>query len=1745
MKHNFLKFLLAGIVLLGTSINLWAWDVTFYCVPKAMWGDDWTSSKSVRTNFNNGDGGWMWQTMTPTGKYYKGNEIYTTTFTNKAGNGGKEIQFQRYNGSSQENSWQCYNDWVGMDWIKSHLFDGSWQDYKTDPVFNYAHLYYTKNGESKNYKFDGTKDPYDLGTITSSLEITNIYLNFNKNGGNVCDTKNNGAMHYKKDGGTTIDVQPTDKWSWSGSSDPYELQWKNITGKTIASSTEPSGNHTLSIWWELKGDYAGESNCTDVSWYLSNNSNNYTWTYTILPPAVSNFAVSASGYKSGSGTSSDPYLVKYGTQLSLSASSNKAHDDGNSHRNYSFALGSYSTTNTYTSESLTASGKITVKACCINTSDSNLKGAESSTDVYYTVVYTDLQIEDVGCTVDPASYLSSTQVAKGSSVSITQGTPATGYEFDSYSCTNGSVTDNAFKPTANNAKVTVNWTAKTYTITLDGNGATVAGTPTQITATYDQQLPASLSNFTAPQKTGYVFLGYYDDAIEGQGIQYYNASGVRTWNENWTTDAGATLYAQWHVQTYKVTFGVHSTGNGILEAEVDNVAITSPADVDASATVTFTATPATDYVVEGWYSDEACTERIEAAKAHTEYSITLTENTEVYVKFAQAYTVHFGEIGDLIDKGELAVTYYDESIVDGAQVAEGSNVVFSATNLTTNYTVQGWFADQQAKNSLEGVSGYAVSDDRKTLTATISEDVNVYVRYFAPEIVSAIALKVDGAVPTVYQIGETITAEPTTTGGDGTKVYNWQLKQDGVPVTTTFSPDGKKVSFNVESTGNYTITLTINDATTGFFNSTCTSDVFEVKEPVYYIVGSHFWGTDNLATLNTKATQQDHSAIGCDGAKDVHLQPTMEKGVYYFGPWTFGQDYDAFWIYDAIKHKSMSGTAENGYYATGQGHESYESGIALVETQTGLSGFYTNNQESSGHSDLGQHNWYLFVKNGKVWFNKNAPDLTAYVRLVVTADKQYYSNEILMPEDGAQSEILSFYSNAEATKYEIQKQEPGKGWQKLQDVTVSSISEGGIYTITFTKSGDDITMGTPAAYTGDYYVRTDALNSWDDYKTNPLAKMRYTEGARNNAFNYYLCKWCDNENINVHFAVANDYNSNLLGTYTNDVICTEGKLLGQKASVRFMFMHKTGELARAYLCGTIEDQFLRVINNQSSSKKIYSDEEQTQEVTDLKFEDSQDFVYPIDVYAQPGAQIALRAKYKNYYQFFYGAGNADGTVTSYDYLIGDNTSTDNNAYHMQMVYDFKTDRLVAGWIPGDEEINGRIDLHSDAIITREHQEDLRSIRFANDESGIFHVKTLYAELQLNKSIMTDGHTQEATYIYDRNIYWISFPFNVRVGDIFGVDGYGTKWVIQKYNGAKRAQIGWFAETSTFWEQMDEDDIMEANVGYSLNLDPDFFDQESDEVWSNGKASVSFRFPSMIHNFDVISNGVAKSLIPEHTCTIDREFGEPKKNHKNTDSNWNVFGIPTFENLVNPKGLPFDSYYIYNPSSNTYTPQATTNDAEFTLKASYSYFIQWGREELVTWPKASIINELASAPKYNYADEKNYMVELFFNGNGAEDHTYINLADAANEDFVLNEDMMKMTNSGKPNIYSYAGAYDVAYNKTAFQNQIVTLGVSAPKNGTYTFSMPKEFSGTAQLFDMEDGSITDLNVSNYTVELNKGTYNNRFQLLLEVEAKVPTSIQADRLNGGEAEGKTLKLLRNGNIYLINGGRVYNATGVQLR
>ena len=122
-----------------------------------------------------------------------------------------------------------------------------------------------------------------------------------------------------------------------------------------------------------------------------------------------------------------------------------------------------------------------------------------------------------------------------------------GYTFNSYAPSAGTL--NGTTLTMPNADVTIGctWTANTYAVTLDGQGATASGT-TEVTATYDAAMPA----ITVPTRTGYTFGGYYT-ATNGGGTKYYNADGTSARTCDITADTK--FYAKWTPIDYTIIKG--------------------------------------------------------------------------------------------------------------------------------------------------------------------------------------------------------------------------------------------------------------------------------------------------------------------------------------------------------------------------------------------------------------------------------------------------------------------------------------------------------------------------------------------------------------------------------------------------------------------------------------------------------------------------------------------------------------------------------------------------------------------------------------------------------------------------------------------------------------------------------------------------------------------------------------------------------------------------------------------------------------------------------------------------------------------------------------------------------------------------------------------------------------------------------------------------------------------------------------
>ena len=240
---------------------------------------------------------------------------------------------------------------------------------------------YSYNGTtgSKTCTSYGTETT-DLGTLTADFEITSLYLKFWKDGsGNMCG----GLVEYY----ITSDQEYQPSWTWyhSGGNN-HELQ--STDSWTVAQyNTGPSGAYTF--WYRFKtwGSSDNSSGCGTNYYIPTDGSSKNKFTYKIAPPAVSSFTVTPKGAISGSGTSVDPYIIPYGGDLTLTMSGSQERSDVNSTaKYYNTSSGSSWTTQNYkTISNITSSdaASVTIKMCYENNSTSSLKGAESSSTIYY------------------------------------------------------------------------------------------------------------------------------------------------------------------------------------------------------------------------------------------------------------------------------------------------------------------------------------------------------------------------------------------------------------------------------------------------------------------------------------------------------------------------------------------------------------------------------------------------------------------------------------------------------------------------------------------------------------------------------------------------------------------------------------------------------------------------------------------------------------------------------------------------------------------------------------------------------------------------------------------------------------------------------------------------------------------------------------------------------------------------------------------------------------------------------------------------------------------------------------------------------------------------------------------------------------------------------------------------------------------------------------------------------------------
>ena len=718
----------------------------------------------------------------------------------------------------------------------------------------------------------------------------------------------------------------------------------------------------------------------------------------------------------------------------------------------------------------------------------------------------------------------------------------------------------------------------------------------------------------------------------------------------------------------------------------------------------------------------------------------------------------------------------------------------------------------------------------------------------------------------------------------------------------------------------------------------------------------------------------------------------------------------------------------------------------------------------------------------------------------------------------------------------------------------------GVWNFVVTKKNGNATfdMTQVHRYDGPFYVRVNGEDNKNNANLLTLSEYAFKHiyeepiGAlKPHDYTHYACKYLP-ANSNVMFTIATEHSPRIAPElmvtykrYSSDPEITDPYVINQSggqpflpadaaANIRFSWDIMTNRLTRAYIgdTKTPSGEYLVAHGNGQTPEPRHH------------FQDNTNWMYSVDLGSRKGTPVIVRAKFNDKNQLFWGDSDSEGSP-----LIADDGSGDQTIYPIRIIYDFKDHRLVTIYRPEasiEKPIEGEVNLQTPVMIHRVHNDPATQFLFPSNEET--HKAVANGDTSEDKytnpayGVLTFLENKFATNVpdvshYEKMFYWVSFPFDVKLSDVFGLGAYGEYWAVQYYNGEKRALYGLPTEESTGWEYVAETKeeadtkTLKANQGYVVCLNYRRLSKDYGYA-SGGGRKVSLYFPSAdrVNVADVHNQDDRTVTLAEHP-----KGDRIAWNHWN----WHLVGIPSFANpgFEHPTQTDAPFFYEYDHAYDGYGPRVSS---DMTFRAMHAYIFQYAGE--IEWTGIVNITPRSIAARQTEEDPITLRLELI-HGDRTHDKTFIQLRDdKGTKGFDLNLDLTKMLNKGA-NIYSVVNGDQMAGNAVPREESIIPLGVVITEAGDYTFAMPEGTNGVnVELIDYETGISTPLTALNYTVNMPAGSFDNRFAVRIQPD-KVSTGVEEGevQLTNGNAQ----KLIIDGALYLVKDGVLYDAQGKLVR
>ncbi len=344
-------------------------------------------------------------------------------------------------------------------------------------------------------------------------------------------------------------------------------------------------------------------------------------------------------------------------------------------------------------------------------------------------------------------------------------------------------------------------------------------------------------------------------------------------------------------------------------------------------------------------------------------------------------------------------------------------------------------------------------------------------------------------------------------------------------------------------------------------------------------------------------------------------------------------------------------------------------------------------------------------------------------------------------------------------------------------------------------------------------------------------------------------------------------------------------------------------------------------------------------------------------------------------------------------------------------------------------------------------------------------------------------------------YWhyVCMPFDVKRSEITPLNE-GRAIAVRYYDSESRATNG----ASGNWKDVPADSVLHMGKGYIFRI--------------NSSGFVELPATEETHNAIFRSDAISTPL---------KEYAAVES----ANAGWNFVG--------NPYTCFYDIYYmdfaapitVWSISNSTYSAYSAADD-EFVLMPSQAFFVQ--KPELVDaitfQPAGRQINKtidhsaLAMRRAARSKQVQRKLVDVALTCADRTDRTRVVVNANASDDFCADNDAVKMmAYEGTPQIYTIAGADQLAVNEGAHRGGSVALGMYLPADDAYTIVVDRDELGVKLL---DYGVEVEMP---YTFSAAEGYLDDRFTLTFEAPTTGINTVATD----ADADNA---------IYTIDGRRV---------